>query len=70
MMKNFMASGSLTRGVEVDELPNEGCATPFPREDAAMTIYYGRPSSRVRHVSDLSPGTPAHYGWGCRDSGM
>jgi hypothetical protein len=30
MMKNFMASGSLTRGMEVDEVPNEGEAMPFP----------------------------------------
>jgi hypothetical protein len=44
MMKNFMASRSLTRGLELDEVPDEGDATPFPGEDAVMTIYDGRPS--------------------------
>jgi hypothetical protein len=43
MMKNFMASGSLTRGMEVDEVPDEGDTMPFPREDAVMMIYVGRP---------------------------
>jgi hypothetical protein len=43
LMKNFMASGSLTRGMELDEVPDGGDATPFPREDAVMTIYDGRP---------------------------
>jgi hypothetical protein len=62
MMKNFMASGSLTRGMEVGEVPDEGGMTHFPREDVIMTIYDGHPSPGVRHVSDLSLGTPAHYG--------
>jgi hypothetical protein len=38
MMKNFMASGSLTRGMEVAEVPNEGDTMPFPREDAVTMI--------------------------------
>jgi hypothetical protein len=29
MMKNFMASGSLTQGMEVDEVSDEGNAMPF-----------------------------------------
>jgi hypothetical protein len=29
MMKNFMASGSITRGLEVDVVPDEGDVTPF-----------------------------------------
>jgi hypothetical protein len=31
MIKNFMALRSLTRGLEVNEVPNEGDVTPFPR---------------------------------------
>jgi hypothetical protein len=30
MMKNFIASRSLTWGMEADEDPDEGDATPFP----------------------------------------
>jgi hypothetical protein len=41
MMKSFMASGSLTRGMELDDVLDEGDATPFPREDAVMLIYDG-----------------------------
>jgi hypothetical protein len=59
MMKNFMASGSLARGMEVDEVPNEGDTTPFPRED-------GWPSLVVCRVSNPSLGTPARCGWGTR----
>jgi hypothetical protein len=70
MMQNIMALRSLTRGMEVDEVPNEGDVTPFPGEDAIMMIYDGRPSSGVFHVSNPSLGTPAHCGWGCRDIGM
>jgi hypothetical protein len=54
MMKNFMASESLIRGMELDKVPDEGNAMPFPREDAVMTIYDGRPSLRMCHVSNLS----------------
>jgi hypothetical protein len=43
MMKNFMASGSLTRGMELDKIPDKGDATPFPGEDAVMMVYNGRP---------------------------
>jgi hypothetical protein len=51
MMKNFMASGSLTRGMELDEVPEEGDVTPFPREDAVMMIYDGcPPAGDVPHV--------------------
>jgi hypothetical protein len=45
MMKNFMASGSLARGMEVDEVPDKGDMMPFPREDAVMMIYDGHSSS-------------------------
>jgi hypothetical protein len=70
MMKNFMASGSLTWGMEVDEVPDEGSATHFPGADVVMVIYDGHPSLGVRHMSDLDPGTLAHCGRGCRDAGI
>jgi hypothetical protein len=38
MMKNFMALTSLTRGIEVNEVPNKGDAMPFPEEDMVMMI--------------------------------
>jgi hypothetical protein len=43
MMKNFMISGSLTRGMELDEDPGVSDTMPFPGEDAVMTFYDGRP---------------------------
>jgi hypothetical protein len=52
MMKNFMASGSLTRGMEVNKAPNEGDTMPFPGEDAVMTIYDGRTSPGMCHMSN------------------
>jgi hypothetical protein len=39
MMKSFMVSGSLTWGMELDEVPDEGDATPFLGEDAVMTMH-------------------------------
>jgi hypothetical protein len=63
MMKDFMASRSFTRGMEIDEVPNEGNTMPFPREDAVMMIYDTCPPSGMRHVSNLSLGTLAHCGW-------
>jgi hypothetical protein len=70
MMKSFMASGSLSRDMEVDKVPNEGDAMPFPREDAAMTIYNGRPSPGMRRTSNPSLGTPTRCGWGCKNGEM
>jgi hypothetical protein len=72
MMTYFMASGSLARGMEVDEVPDEGDTMPFPGEDAVMTIYDGCPLSGMRCVSNPSLGTPTHNGWGvgmreCKD---
>jgi hypothetical protein len=64
IMKNFMASRSLTRGMEADE----GTMTPYPGEDVMMTIYDLRPSPRARHVSDLCLGAPVSCGWGCGDT--
>jgi hypothetical protein len=71
MMTNFMASGSITRGMEVNEVPNEGNTTPFLGEDAVMVIYNGCPSARVHRMFNLSLGTPACYDWGrSRVAGM
>jgi hypothetical protein len=70
MMKNFMASRSLTRGMEANKVPNEGGMTPFPREDAVMMIYDRHPSPGVRHVSNSGLGALAHCGWGCGDAGI
>jgi hypothetical protein len=70
IMKSFMSLGSLTRGMELGEVSDEGDMTPFPREDAIMTIYDGCPPLGMCRVSNLNPGTPARYGWGCGDAGM
>jgi hypothetical protein len=56
--------------MEVDEVPDEGDAVPFPGEDTIMMIYNGRPSPGLRCMSNLSPGTIAHCGWWRRDTGM
>jgi hypothetical protein len=58
MMKNVMALGSITRGMQFDEVPNVGDATPLPSEDSVMMIYDGCPSPRMCRVSNPSPGTP------------
>jgi hypothetical protein len=66
----LMTSGSLSRGMEVDKVPDKSDVTPFPREDAVMMTYDGRPSLGMCHASNLSLGTPACYGWGSDDEGM
>jgi hypothetical protein len=38
MMKNFMVSGSLTRGMELDEDLGGSDTMPFPEEDAVMIV--------------------------------
>jgi hypothetical protein len=65
-----MASGSLTRGMEVDEDPNEGGTTPFPGEDAVMMLYDEQPSPGVHHVSNPGLAAPSHWIWGCGDAGI
>jgi hypothetical protein len=70
MMKNFMASRSLTLGVEVNEVPDEGDTTPFLGEGMVMMIYDGHPSSGMCRVSNPSLGTPARCGWGRGNVGM
>jgi hypothetical protein len=70
MMKNFMTSGSLTRDKEPEEDPGRSDAMPFPREDAFMTVDDGRPPSERHRVSNLSPRTPTHCGWGPGNAGV
>jgi hypothetical protein len=43
MMRSFMTSGSLNWAAELDEGPNGSDATPFPRENAILTVYKGHP---------------------------
>jgi hypothetical protein len=69
MVNNFMASGSLAWGTEVDEVPDKGDMMPFLREDMTVTIYDGRPLSGMRRVSNPSPGSTARGSWGCRNAG-
>jgi hypothetical protein len=70
MMMNFMATGSLARGMEVDMVSDEGDTMPFPREDAVMTIYDGCSSSGMRCMSNPSLGSLARNGWGTMDTRM
>jgi hypothetical protein len=63
MMKNFMISGFLTRDKEPDEDPSKRDTLPFPREDAAMTVYDGHlPLERRRMSNSLRLGTWGHMG--------
>jgi hypothetical protein len=43
MMKYFMTLGSLSQGKEPEGDPSGKGTTPFPREEAVMTVYDGRP---------------------------
>jgi hypothetical protein len=58
------------RGMEVDEVPDEGNTMPFPGEEAVMMIYDGRPPPGMCCVSYPSLGTPARCDWGRRNMGM
>jgi hypothetical protein len=49
-MKSFMTLGSISRGMEVDEVPNEEDIMPFPREDTVTMIYNGSSSLEKRHM--------------------
>jgi hypothetical protein len=70
LMKSFMTSGSLSQGMEVNEVPDEEDVMPFLEQDAIVTIYNRRPSSKSHHVPDPSLGTPARSGQGCRNLEM
>jgi hypothetical protein len=70
MMRSFMTSGSLTWGAELDEGPDGSDTTPFPKENATMTVYGGRPPSGRSRMSSLSPRAPARCGGGHGGPGM
>jgi hypothetical protein len=44
MMRSFMTSGFLTWGVDLNEDPVLSDTSPFPMENAVMTVYEGRPN--------------------------
>jgi hypothetical protein len=67
MIKNFMVLGSLTQGMEVDEVPDEGDMTLFLGEDVVMTIHDERPSLGMRRVSNPSLVTQVVVAGGCRN---
>jgi hypothetical protein len=49
-MKSFMTTGSLPRGMEIDESPTKGDTTPFPGEDTIMMICGRRPMLEKHHT--------------------
>jgi hypothetical protein len=53
-MKNFMTTGSLSQGMEVDKAPLEGDVAHFPGEDVVMTIFERHPSPKKRCGHDPS----------------
>jgi hypothetical protein len=70
MMKNIMASGSLSWLMEVNEAPDEGDMMPFLREDAVMMIYDGSPTPGMHRGPNPSLGTLARIGCGYQSTGM
>jgi hypothetical protein len=68
MMKNFMTSGALSKGKKHEGDPGKKGVSPFPREEAVMTIYGGpvphesRRKLKVmsREVNVVSPATPMY----------
>jgi hypothetical protein len=68
LMKSFMTTGSLSRGMEVDEAPIEGDVAPFLGEDAVMVIFGRHPSLKKRRKLVPSKGSPScsDQGWGGR----
>jgi hypothetical protein len=70
MMRSFVTSGSLTWGAELDEGPEWSETSPFPRENAIMTVYGGRSLPGRCRVSNLSPSALTHCGWGHVRSGV
>jgi hypothetical protein len=56
--------------MEVEEDLGGSDTMPFPREEAVITVYDGRPSPGSRRVTNMSPGTLTHYGWGSRSIGV
>jgi hypothetical protein len=62
MIKNFMTSESLTRN-KVRTSGKKG-TTPFPWEEAVITVYNGHPATGRRRMSKLSLRTPTHCSQG------
>jgi hypothetical protein len=69
-MVSFMTTGSLCRGMEVDEAPVKGDMTPFPGEDAVMMIFGRDPLPKKHHMLYPSTGTLACGGQGWEDAKM
>jgi hypothetical protein len=68
MMKDFMVSGSLTRGMEPEEDPGGRDVMSFPGEDAVVMVYIGHPPPGRCRMSNLIPGTPTHCSWEPEDT--
>jgi hypothetical protein len=68
--RSFMTSGSITWGVELNEGSDGSDTTLFPKENTVLTVYEGRPPSRRRYVSSLSPRPPTRCSWGHGGSGV
>jgi hypothetical protein len=64
MMRSFMTLGTLTWGTELDEGTKESEMMSFPEETTIKMVYGGCPLLGRHRVSNLSPRTPTHYGWG------
>jgi hypothetical protein len=54
--------------MEANEDLDESGTMPFSGEDTVMTIYDGRPSLQVHHMSDPGPGASTRCDWGCGDT--
>jgi hypothetical protein len=65
-MKNFMTTGSLSQGIEIDGAPIEGDTVPFPGEDTIMMIFGRHPSPEMHRGLDPSTRTTSRssQGWG------
>jgi hypothetical protein len=63
MTRSFMTSVSITWGAELDERPDGSYTTPFPKENAIMTVYKGHHPSGRHRVSSLSRRAPTHCIW-------
>jgi hypothetical protein len=64
MMRSFMNLGFLSWGAELDEGPDGSDTTPFPEENAIITVYGGRLPLGRSCVSNPSPRAQTHCRWG------
>jgi hypothetical protein len=51
MMKNFITSGTLTKGKEHEGDPGGNGMTPFPREKVFLTIHDGHPPESIAYLT-------------------